>query len=78
MNQYPLPHAPLHTEWLTGWGLANPTMVDYEQKVQESSDCSVPWITQLVFSMHQNPDDVGSNASEGVDLLGRVGGGRQK
>lgn len=36
MNQYPLPHAPLHTEWLTGWGLANPTMVDYEQKVQES------------------------------------------
>ena len=28
------------------------------------------WVSQLVFSMHQNPE-VSSNAGEGMDLLGR-------
>lgn len=27
-------------------------------------------MSQVVFSLHQNPEEVGSIASEGVDLLG--------
>jgi len=32
----------------------------------------------LVFSIHQNPKEVGSNASEGVDLPLRVRASRQR
>ena len=34
-------------------------------------------MSQLVFSLHQNPEEVGSNASEGMDLLGRLRASRQ-
>lgn len=39
----------------------------YEWNVQESSS----WLSQLVLSMLQNPEEEGSNASEGMNFLVR-------
>jgi hypothetical protein len=35
-------------------------------------------MSQLVFSICWNPEEVGSNASEGIDLLARVRASRQE
>lgn len=50
-------------------------MASYEQKVKERCSFSVPqgWVSQLIFSMCWNPEDVGSNASEGKDALTKQG-----
>lgn len=47
-------------------------MAGYEQKVTDSSGCSVHRaVSRLVLSVHQNPEEVGSHASEGMHLLSR-------
>ena len=51
-------------EWLTDCVSAGQTVIVYQQKVQESSSCSVYKL------------EVGSKASEGMDLLVRVRTGR--
>ena len=54
-------------------------MATYKWKVKESSSFSVHEAGfSLVFSMSQNPEEVGSIASEGVDLLVRMRANRQK
>jgi hypothetical protein len=49
---------------------------------RKSKNPAVVWSTtlicQLVFSIHGNPKEAGSNASEGVDVLGRAKASRQK
>lgn len=35
------------------------------------------WMSQLLLSVHRNPTEVGSDASEGVDLLDRAEQGKQ-
>jgi hypothetical protein len=59
-------------QWLTGCSL---TMSSCEWEVQDSSSCSVPqsWVSQLVICVSWNPKDVGSNASEGMDVLAKWG-----
>lgn len=44
-----------------------------EHKVQESSSFSVPrgWVSQLIICICWDPREVGSNASEGTDVLAR-------
>lgn len=62
-------------EWCTGCRTANPTMASCEQKVQESSCCSVPqgWIAQLIFCVCcNNIKEISSNAREGLDKLARL------
>ena len=56
---------------LTGYGPANPTMATHDQNVQESSSRCRHWMSHLVFSICQNPEVVGSNAGEGIQLLRR-------
>ena len=62
-------------EQFTGCSPANPTMASYEQKVKEHSSFSVPqgWVSQLIFSMCWNPEEVGSNASEVKDAITKQG-----
>ena len=56
---------------LTGYGPANSTMATCDQNVQESSSCCRQWMSHLVFSICQNHEVVGPNASEGIELLRR-------
>lgn len=63
-------------EQFTGCGPTSALVAAYQQKVQESSVQSTVsqvyiWISQLVFSIPQNPK-VGSNARKGMDLPVRV------
>jgi hypothetical protein len=46
-------------------------MASCEQKVHESSSSPVSqeWVSQLVFCICWNPEEVGSNAHEGMDDL---------
>ena len=44
---------------LTGYQPASPTTAVFQWKVQESS-----WMSHLVFSIHWNPEAVGSNDNE--------------
>ena len=46
-------------------------------KARESSSCSVPqgWVSQLLFCISWNPEEIGSNASEGMDVLAKWGQG---
>ena len=46
-------------------GSTSPTMA-YGWTVQESNSCSSSWVSQLVFSIRQNPEELGCNASEGI------------
>lgn len=50
-------------------------MAGCEWKVQASRSCSVSEavLTQMVFSRHWNPEEVGSNAREGMGVLPRRG-----
>ena len=59
-------------EWLTGCGPVNTTVAVCEWKVHKSSSCSMRLDVSLVFSVCWNPEDVGFNASEGMDLPARV------
>lgn len=44
-------------------------MTGFELKVQESSSYSTwDWIPLLVFNLYYNTEDVGSNASEEMDM----------
>lgn len=60
--------------------LASSTMVVYQQQVQESSSCSVREAGCLSWSsaVHWNPEEVGSNASKGMDLIMRGKASRQR
>lgn len=54
-------------EWLTGWGLASPTMANLPVESPRIQRSSVPWAgCQLVFSIHQNSRKVGFNTNEGI------------
>lgn len=60
-------------EWLTGCCSANP-MTDCEWKVQEPSSCSVYKAGSLSWSLvYPNREEVGYNASGGMDVLARQG-----
>lgn len=57
-------------------------MASCEWKDQESSSCPVPqgWVFHLVFCVYWNPEEVGPNVSEGMDVLakqGQVGKGQK-
>ena len=54
-----------------GCGPANPAMAVYQQKVQGSSSPSV-WMSWLIFSIQQEPEEVGSDAGAEMDLLERA------
>ena len=58
--------------WVTGYGLTCPAnrKAKYPVTVQFIS------LSQLVLSIYHNPEEVGSNANEGMDLLGREGRNR--
>lgn len=59
-------------------GSASPTVAVYQQKAQESSSSiHQGWMSQLVFSISQNPEEIGSSAHEGMDLLVRVSESKQ-
>ena len=63
---------------MAGCGPSSPTMAVYQQKVQESSSCSVheAGMFQLAITVCQSPDEVASKASKGMDLPVRVRAGR--
>lgn len=57
-----------------GWDPASPAMAVCEWEVQESSGCSAyEAVSQLVFCTHWNPEEVSSNATEGVNLPTKQG-----
>ena len=59
-------------ESFTVYTTTNPRISCYDCNVQGSSSFLIQisgWISQLVFSVHWNPEEVGSNASERMDLL---------
>ena len=48
-------------------------MAVYQWKVQESNSCSFhTWMSQLLFTIYQNPKEVDPNAREGMDLPAKV------
>lgn len=49
------------------------------EKVQEPSSCLVQkkWLSQMVFIIHQNPEEVGTNTSEGINELASWSEGKQ-
>ena len=51
------------------------TMAHCEEQIQESNSCSVPqgWVSQMVLCICWNPEEVGSSASERVDVLVKQG-----
>lgn len=50
----------------------NPTIGSYEHKFQVQKLLSPQgWMSQLVFNRYWNPEDGGSNASKGINSLGR-------
>jgi hypothetical protein len=54
-------------------------MTVYQQKVQESSSCSVhEAMSHFAFHTLWEPVEVGCNISEGIDLVARVGGSTQR
>lgn len=53
-------------EGFTGCGSLNPTMAANEWKVEESS--TLGCMSQVIFSIPWNPNEVGFNASEGMYL----------
>lgn len=64
-------------QWLIDCSPASPTMAVYKQKVQECSNCSIHKAGCL--SRPWNPKDVGSSASEEMDMLARRGqAGKEK
>ena len=69
-------------EWSTGCGLASTSGTVYQQKVQEFSSCSfpqgLPMMSQLVFSVHWNLEEIGPNTSELINLLARWRTRRQR
>ena len=41
-------------------------------RIQELFNLQV-WVSQLIFSIYQNPEEVGSNDSEGMDMVADMG-----
>lgn len=58
-------------EWLTGYGITSLAMAVFSWKESpEIQDIFSPgdWRPPLVFSIRKNPEAIGSNVGEGVDL----------
>lgn len=57
-------------EWLTECGPASPAMAVYQEEGPRDQQLFSPqvWVSQLVLSICQNPEEVVSNASEETDL----------
>lgn len=76
----PLPPTPyvygIYWNGLTGCCPGNPIMADREWKVPDFRSCPVTqgWMSQLVFSVCWNPEEVYCRATEGLgDVLARQG-----
>lgn len=66
-------------EWLIGCAPASPTVAVYQWKVQGSIvSCSQGLMSQLVFSVCWSPEEIESNAREGMGLLAKARTGRQE
>lgn len=67
-------------EYLLGCGLSSPTMAACQRQVQESCYLFIPWIWifSLFFIICWIAKEVGSKASEGMNLLARARVGRQR
>lgn len=63
-------------EWLAGCGPASLAIAIYQWKVQESSSCLFH-DAGCLSSVYLNREEVGYNASEGIDLSARARAGRQ-
>lgn len=57
-------------EWLTKCGPASPAMAVYQEEGPRHQQLFSPqvWVSQLVLSICQNPEEVVSNGSEETDL----------